>query len=563
MKNIIPAFLGIKLVGSEAQKTGNREKLFAYLNDYSHRQGVKIMAAGLSGFADFEAVATKLWQKLDIVPIEYRGKGMADGTAKAECHLAQKRFDKNFVPQSAIGRNRAVEPQFLTDLKAYEKISRREDWKNILLTANECRQCQLKVVFINSTAAGGGVALMRHALIRFYKLLGVDVRWLVMAPDLKVFEITKKKIHNVLQGVAPAEVILTAADQKIYNAWIKKNFALLRPEIARADVIICDDPQPSGLLPLIKAAYPAIKIIYRSHIQIYSPAIDRGDRQNRTTWDFVWKNASLADIFVSHPIAAFIPRDVPHDKVVYLPATTDPLDGLNKKITGAQKDYYLDLFNSIVEADGGQPLDKKRPYIIQVARFDPSKGIPDVLAAYRELRRLFAKSGAGKKAIPQLVITGNSAIDDPEALIIYNQVINILAGHDYDSIRDDIKIVRLPHNDQLLGTILANAYLAWQLSHREGFEIKVTEALMKGVPVIAYQAGGIPLQIENKKSGFLVPIGDIKKVASLSFALLNKKGEYKKMSVYASKHINPDYLTVNSACHWLQLALLLASGKKD
>lgn len=559
MKNIIPAFLGIRLNDDKTSKNSNRQNLFNYLNDYSRRQGVKIMAVGLSGFSDFEAVATKLWQQLDIVPIEYKGKGAADGTAKAECHLAQKRFDKDFVPQSAIGRNRAVEPQFLTDLKAYQKISSKEDWKNILAVAKECRERHLKVIFINSTAAGGGVALMRHALIRFYKLLGVDVRWLVMAPDLKVFDITKKKIHNVLQGVAPAGVILTSADQKIYNAWIKKNFALLRPEIARADVIICDDPQPSGLLPLIKAAYPKIKIIYRSHIQVYAPAIDRGDRQNRTTWDFVWKNASLADIFVSHPIAAFVPREVPRDKVVYLPATTDPLDGLNKKIVGAQKNYYLDLFNSIVEADGGEPLDKKRPYIIQVARFDPSKGIPDVLAAYKELRRLLERRRVEKKDIPQLVITGNSAIDDPEASIVYGQVIDILNGHDYDSIRCDIKVIRLPHNDQLLGTILAGASLAWQLSHREGFEIKVTEALMKGVPVIAYQAGGIPLQIENKKSGFLVPVGEIKKVASLSLELLSKPKEYQKMSSYARSHINPDYLTVNSACHWLQLALMLSS----
>ena len=508
-------------------------------------------------------MATKLWQKLDIVPLEYKGQGAANGSASAECRLAQKRFNKELIPQSTISRHRVVEPQFLTNLAAYKKISDRNDWQNILVAAAECRQHRLKIVFINSTAAGGGVALMRHALIRFYSLLGVDVRWLVMAPDLSVFDITKKKIHNVLQGVAKADVILTAADQKIYQAWIKKNFALLRPEIARADVIICDDPQPSGLLPLIKAAYPAIKIIYRSHIQIYAQAIDRGDHQNRTTWDFVWHNASLADIFVSHPISAFVPREVPRDKVVYLPATTDKLDGLNKKISGATKNYYLDLFNNLAVAAGELPLDKKRPYIIQVARFDPAKGIPDVLAAYKELRRLLERCGAKKKDIPQLVITGNSAIDDPEASIVYDQILTLASGADYKNIRGDIKIVRLPHNDQLLGTILAGARVAWQLSHREGFEIKVTEALMKGVPVVAYRAGGIPLQIEDKKSGFLVKVGDIKKVARLSLNLLSWPDKYQKMSAYASRHINPDYLTVNSACHWLRLALSLVSGEQS
>ncbi len=37
----------------------------------------------------------------------------------------------------------------------------------------------------------------------------------------------------------------------------------------------------------------------------------------------------------------------------------------------------------------------------------------------------------------------------------------------------------------------------------------MTEALHKGTPIIAYNAGGIPLQISHSHNGFLIPVGDI------------------------------------------------------
>jgi len=40
-------------------------------------------------------------------------------------------------------------------------------------------------------------------------------------------------------------------------------------------------------------------------------------------WQFLWSNISLADMFISHPIPAFVPSNVPKSKVAYMPATTD------------------------------------------------------------------------------------------------------------------------------------------------------------------------------------------------------------------------------------------------
>ena len=54
-----------------------------------------------------------------------------------------------------------------------------------------------------------------------------------------------------------------------------------------------------------------------------------------------------------------------------------------------------------------------------------------------------------------------------------------------------------------------------KLSLFEGFEVKVTEAIWKGVPVIVYESGGIPLQIKNEEQGFVVPVGKVQDVADI------------------------------------------------
>lgn len=43
--------------------------------------------------------------------------------------------------------------------------------------AKKLRENKIKVAFFSSTPQGGGVALMRHALVRFARLIGVDLTW--------------------------------------------------------------------------------------------------------------------------------------------------------------------------------------------------------------------------------------------------------------------------------------------------------------------------------------------------------------------------------------------------
>src|SRR5680860_5630 len=538
------------------------QELIAFIKKYSKENKIKIFALGLAGFDDFEEIATKMWQILDIVPRELKIKDKALKIhAQKACRLADSLFDDEIKPINFLDKHGLVKEQFLTNLNEYKKIAEKEDWDKILQTAEVFKKNNLQAAFINSTAAGGGVSLMRHALIRLYSLLGVNMKWIVLKGDKDVFNITKKKIHNVLHGVAAYNIMLNKEDKKKYGEWIKDNYKRIKKVISKLNVVIIDDPQPSGLIPLIKKDFPHIKIIYRSHIQIYSELIERGVKQNKNTWDFVWGNAKLADIFISHPIAKFVPSDVPENKVLYLPATTDKLDGLNKKIKNDNKKYYFKLFNSILKKSGLKPLDTKRPYIIQVARFDPSKGIPDVIETYRKLRKNLIKKEIADKDMPQLVIVGNGANDDPESMPIYHETRRTIEMDTFKEYKDDIKVARLPHNDQLLNVLLDNALVALQLSHREGFEIKVTEALLKGVPIVAYRTGGIPLQIEDGKTGYLVPRKRTKLVAKRIEELFLDKIKCQEISNNAKNNINDNYLTINSAYRWMLLVILLSFRK--
>lgn len=114
--------------------------------------------------------------------------------------------------------------------------------------------------------------------------------------------------------------------------------------------------------------------------------------------------------------------------------------------------------------------------------------------------------------------------------------------------------MRLASNDQLLNALLSASHTVLQLSTREGFEVKVSEALHKGKPVIATDRGGIPLQIQPGKNGYLVKPGDHRAVAKHLLELYTDEGLYKKMSEFARNSVSDEVGTVGNALSWLYLA---------
>jgi glycosyltransferase involved in cell wall biosynthesis len=528
-------------------------KIEAWVKEIAKRYHCAIVAMTIVHPEQQEKLGAHMWLRLDIVPffsrphVDKEIKEMAIEAAKRTA----SRFTEEDLIKVSLKKDREVGVSWLVRLADHERITDAHEFALLKELARTFKAKKNDLLFINSTPQGGGVALMRHAIIRLYRLLGISAHWHVMNGNGDVFNITKKKFHNILQGISPQGETLTENDTDLYGTWIENNIPFLKKPIERATVIVIDDPQPSGLIPYIKKYNPAAKIIYRSHIQIDTARTDEPETPQQRTWKFIWENAQYADVFVAHPIHTFIPKDVSSEKTVLMPATTDLLDGLNKRLHADQTAYYLSLFNNILEENEQKPLDIKRPFIIQIARFDPSKGIPDLLEAYRQLREKMRLARTPKNIIPQLVVVGHGAVDDPEGAPLYNETLFSLQMDRFESIADDIKVARLYPSDQILNALLRSASVALQLSYREGFEIKVTEALHMDVPVVAYRTGGIPLQIEDGRTGYLVPVGDTQKVAEFLYELTTQKEHAIRTNL---RSYTPRFTTVQNAINWLYLA---------
>jgi alpha,alpha-trehalose phosphorylase (configuration-retaining) len=88
-----------------------------------------------------------------------------------------------------------------------------------------------------------------------------------------------------------------------------------------------------------------------------------------------------------------------------------------------------------------------RQYLIQVARFDPAKGIPVVIDSFAKLRRKLDRVLPANKT-PQLLLCGHGAIDDPDAAIIYDETMQLLEKEEYAPYANDIIVMRIPPSDQ-------------------------------------------------------------------------------------------------------------------
>lgn len=410
-----------------------------------------------------------------------------------------------------------------------------------------------EITFISSTPQGGGVALMRHAHVRMYRLLGIRVNWYVTVPVNRIYEITKKKFHNVLQGVylqeydfqtdfnesqgclSPADDLkketeksnsacLNENDKVVYQKWIKQNSDRMwnKTIFKESDIIVLDDHQTSGFAPIIRKINKNVKIIYRSHIQIRGE-LYLTEEKIKNTWDYISSSffdqeqpepekSPIIDLFLAHPINSLVPSNIPEKLVSYLPPSTDLLDGLNKKMSERICNYYQEIFNKACFDSGCDPINlSETDYLLQVSRFDPSKGLIDCIEMFYEVVNQLEKNSLDSKTKEEqnnqkklhLILAGHGSVDDPEGTAVFNYLKKYISQKRFENIINRIKLVKVPPLDQCLNLLMTKAKIVLQLSKNEGFEVKVTEALLHEKPVIVSDAGGIPLQVFDGISGFI------------------------------------------------------------
>jgi len=354
-------------------------------------------------------------------------------------------------------------PKKLAD---YAKIVGEQKIAELVSLGEELRG--VKVQQVNSARLGGGVAEMLHSVLPLENALGLDVSWDVITGPMEFFTYTKT-IHNFLQGkIGVPDLVGT----KIYWDTNKDNFKLINQD---ADIVLIHDPQPAGLIAFID---PAVrkrqKWLWRCHIQL-SP-------RDLVITEF------LRSLIESYDAAIFSsPKFLPSWKI----ATTlilpyiDPLSDKNRDLTEKEIQAVLDKY-------GIANLDKK-PLITLVSRFDPFKGHNLAIEAFKRVR----------KNIPcQLLLIGGTACDDPENLIIFEQL-----GAKARKI-PDVHLLNLPPDSHLeINAFQRASAIILQPSIKEGFGLTVSEGMWKEKPVIGGNTGGIPAQIVDGYNGFLITPG--------------------------------------------------------
>jgi trehalose synthase len=161
-----------------------------------------------------------------------------------------------------------------------------------------------------------------------------------------------------------------------------------------------------------------------------------------------------------------------------------------------------------------------------------------------------------KENVPsvQLALVGSMASDDPEGWDFFNATI---AHADGDP---DVHIL---NNFNNVGSIEVNAFQSQsdvliQKSTREGFGLTVTEAIWKGRPFIGGNVGGIPLQIENGVSGYLVDSVDA--CAARTLDILKDPALGKALGRRGKEHVRKHFLTPRYLRDYLKIFTELLEG---
>ncbi len=378
-----------------------------------------------------------------------------------------------------------------------------------------------KIIHVNSTRVGGGVAEILEKLVPLTTELGIEVSWEVITGESEFYQCTKN-MHNALQG---NHVHIPENQLRRYEQTNAENAERLRPMLEDADFVFIHDPQPAPLLKLCPGRCG--KWVWRCHIDASHPY--------RPVWRYLQQFLTGYDASI-FSLAAFA-QDLPHLKYI-IPPSIDPFSEKNVDLDASEVTAVYDRFG----------LDRSRPILLQVSRFDRFKDPLGVIQAYK----------LAKKFLPQiqLVLAGGGATDDPEGDMVLREVYSA-AGND-----PDVHILNLPPDaHRTINALQRGADIILQKSTKEGFGLTVTEALWKGKAVIGGDTGGIRLQVIDHHTGFLVntPEG-----AALRLRyLLGQPDKLAAMGKKAKEFVRENFLLTRHLREYLTLITGLVYGAVD
>ena len=374
-----------------------------------------------------------------------------------------------------------------------------------------------KILHINSTYYGGGVAEILYSLVPLLNCAGLDADWRMLRGTPEFFNITKK-FHNAIQGES---IRMTDIKASLY---IENNQEFASYCKIDADCVIIHDPQPLPLIRFYKKRQPWI---WRCHVDLSHP--------NEDLWYFL-KGYILAYDGIIVSDEQYVRKELPMKYTIIDPAI-DPLSSKNKDIPEELIERTLQKYNV--------PTDK--PLVTQISRFDKWKDPENVIEVFKRVR---------KECNCRLVLCGSMASDDPEGWDIFDKT-RSAAG----SLLDDKDVILLTVEDNILVNALqSKSSVVLQKSIREGFGLTVTEALWKGKPVVASNVGGIPRQIIDNQTGYLVDPLNIPACADIVSSILKNPKIGQHLGANGKEHVRKNFLITRHVIDDLKLLNKVLNG---
>jgi trehalose synthase len=292
-----------------------------------------------------------------------------------------------------------------------------------------------------------------------------------------------------------------------------------------SDILFIHDPQPAPLIQMLEKDRK--KIAWRCHIDLTNA--------NLTYWNFIKKFIIQYDALI-FSLDKYIRKDVRINRIYLVPPSIDPLSDKNKSLP----------HETILETLKKFDINSKKPIVTQISRFDYWKNPLGVIECYKLVKRKIPET--------QLVLIGNMADDDPEGGVWYKKILKKA---------DEVENIHILLNleDIEVNSFQRASNIVIQNSIREGFGLTITEALWKCTPVIGTRVGGIPLQVVDGVTGFLIK--NIQEAADRIIQILKDKSLEKTLGMQGREHVKENFLITRHLKDYLKIQLELIENSKS
>ena len=362
----------------------------------------------------------------------------------------------------------------------------------------------LHILHVNTTAQGGGVAELLHALIPPMEELGIRHTWKVVPLDDASNQFTAHVV-DLLQGIEHGDI--SEEDKRVFLDKLRVTPVLRRAEENQADIYFIHDFQLAPLAKIFPWMRPAI---WMCHVDTASP-----DPNGKA---YIEQFLDVYSVCVFNtPLSVF--KDLPPQKTHVITPTIDPFSEKNRFLTPERGMQLL--------ARCG--IDTTRPLITQVSRFGNWKNPWQVIDVYRLVKQQLP-------SVQVAYVGAMEAADDIHAMEILKDIQAKADGDPDIHLLYDPAVIKHPE----VNAFQRYSSVILQRSIREGFGLTATEAMWKYQPVIGTSATGLRTQIIHGLNGYIAD--DTETCAKYTLKLIRDGDLWRKLGKQAHLRVKDNYL---------------------